>query len=528
MGGTYRLIRAGAVFAALLALAPGRLPAQPFGGFRPSAPPPLARPLPPDVPLAPLTAPALRPPEGPPVPVVAVSVRVPAEAAPGEELVYRISVVNTSQAAAHHVVLRNPLPANVRFLRANPEPTGKPESKAGTPVFSWALGTLAAGARREVELVVVPTGTGDIQNCARVQFEHGQCVRTRISRPGLRLRKKGPAEGARADIISYHLEVTNTGRAPARKVKLTDVLPEPMRFMNSNPSTGGETNKLTWDLGDLPPGVTRRVEYSVLLEKAGTFTNKAVAEAEGGLRDEAGATIRVGESALALSLTGPKLRRRGRPALFRITVRNPGTRPTGNVQVVDELPADIVFLRASDGGQLVGKEVRWSLARVGPGERRTLTLEVQARRAGRFKNVVTATDDRGPKGQAQAETRFEEGAGLGVEMETSDERPAVGADTIVTLRVVNPGKAEEKGLGLTLTVPAGLRVTGFRGPTGSRLEGEKLIFDPLPSLPPAAEATWSARLRAERAGPARLEAEVRAGAGAAARAEETITVAAPP
>ena len=126
-----------------------------------------------------VTNPAFVPPQGadpvdPPVPTIALRVRVPATAGADEELQYNITVENTSRAGAHHVAVRNPLPANVRFVRATPEPNQK------DPELRWNFGTLEPGARKEIVLVVKPTGPGDVQNCARVQFEHGQCVTTRV------------------------------------------------------------------------------------------------------------------------------------------------------------------------------------------------------------------------------------------------------------------------------------------------------------------------------------------------------------
>ena len=69
----------------------------------PSPEPPLA-----DAPAVPI--PGTPRPTDPPVPVVAVRVRVPASGAAGQDLEYHICVENRSRAAAHHVLLRNPLP----------------------------------------------------------------------------------------------------------------------------------------------------------------------------------------------------------------------------------------------------------------------------------------------------------------------------------------------------------------------------------------------------------------------------------
>src|SRR5262249_52701404 len=151
-----------------------------------------------------------RGPTDPPTPAVALRVRVPAEAAPGAELTYRLEVENCSRAAAHHVTVKAPLPAGARFVRAAPEPSEK------APLLVWKLGTLESCKKRDIRLVVVPTAAGDLRCCAHVQFEHGQCVSTRVVKPGapdLLVRIAAQPEAARYDILSWKLEVRNPGRS---------------------------------------------------------------------------------------------------------------------------------------------------------------------------------------------------------------------------------------------------------------------------------------------------------------------------
>src|SRR5262245_52425836 len=68
------------------------------------------------------TAPPAQPPAEPPTPVVKLHVRVPALSTPGQPLEYQIRVENPSAADAHHVVVKNALPANAKLVRASPEP----------------------------------------------------------------------------------------------------------------------------------------------------------------------------------------------------------------------------------------------------------------------------------------------------------------------------------------------------------------------------------------------------------------------
>src|SRR5262249_45681559 len=49
------------------------------------------------------------------------------------------------------------------------------------PEIQWKLGTMKAGGGCEIVLILRPTNKEDVKNCTRVQFEHGQCVTTRLS-----------------------------------------------------------------------------------------------------------------------------------------------------------------------------------------------------------------------------------------------------------------------------------------------------------------------------------------------------------
>src|SRR6202023_1049361 len=104
-----------AVLAAVTAVIPppsAAVRGQPFPPLAPPGFPTTAEP-----PLVeegrPVAAPGFAPqPVDPPTPYVVLRVRAPASAPPGQEIDYRILVDNPSRAAAHHVLVRAPVPAN--------------------------------------------------------------------------------------------------------------------------------------------------------------------------------------------------------------------------------------------------------------------------------------------------------------------------------------------------------------------------------------------------------------------------------
>jgi len=146
----------------------------------------------------------------------------------------------------------------------------------------WELGSLNAGEHKAIVFTIKPKGTEDVSNSAYVQFEHGQKVRTRIARPGLKLQIEGPAQAISPNPILFRLTVSNIGQTLARDVVLKDELPDELVYGNSKPAVGYEKT-LLWKLGTLKHGETRRVELEAIPTKPGTYSNKVEVSAAGGV-----------------------------------------------------------------------------------------------------------------------------------------------------------------------------------------------------------------------------------------------------
>jgi uncharacterized repeat protein (TIGR01451 family) len=435
-------------------------------------------------------------PEDPPTPVVALRIRTPARIAAGQEIEYRICVENRSPAPAHHLVVRDPLPANARFVRASPEPHGQ------SPELEWKLGTLEANAKKEIVLVLEPTGTGDINNCARVTFEHGQCVLTKIARPALKMKKEGPTEAVLSQTLSYTITLTNEGDADLSNLLLTDVLPPGLEH------TGGK-NRLSWILGTLAPGQSQSVQYEVVARKAGRLCNRAIATAAGGFRQEMENCVQVAEPKLGLEVSGPKQRYVNKPAPYHIVVSNTGTAVLNNAVVNNPLPANTSFLSASEGGQFGGNQVQWSLGALPPGESRTLEIVLQSQVPGRVCNQVVVTAEPGLSRQAEACTDYAGAPALSLQIQDSQDPVEVGGITSYTITVQNQGTSPVTGVRIAATVPAQMAVTDVTGAANARREGQKVFYEPL-NLQAGDSARYRVDARAERPGDVRLRVELTA------------------
>jgi uncharacterized repeat protein (TIGR01451 family) len=325
----------------------------------------------PTIPTADVCAPSLPPPPppadlahapDPPTPIVALRVRVPALAPSGQELHYHLCVENCSPAAAHHVVVRNPLPANARFVRASPQPSRK------GPELQWHLGTMHGGERRVIVLILAPTNDEDVKNCTRVQFEHGQCVTTRLSRlgqepglvqpgkvvpvpkgePKLKLEMTGPKQQYLNLPATYHLTLRNLGTGPAANAMVTASLPAKMTFLRAGEGGKAAANQVAWLLGTLEAGTSRTVELVLRAQAEGEFCVKGGALADPNLRAEAEVcTLFRGMSALLLEVIDRQDPVEvGGETSYPIVIVNQGNTPVTNLQIKAYLPEVMSLVKA--------------------------------------------------------------------------------------------------------------------------------------------------------------------------------------
>jgi uncharacterized repeat protein (TIGR01451 family) len=438
--------------------------------------------------------------------------RVPATVAADGELVYHIHLENRSRAPAHHVLVRNPLPPNAHFVRAEPPPVSQ------EPELLWQLETLPACGQRDITLVLQPTGEGEVRNCARVQFEHGEVVRTMVSGPRLTLLRNGPAQVSKNETVEYELVVTNSGKATARGLMLSDALPEGLTDDRGH-------NHLIWAKFDLQPGQSRRVTYRVKAQQVGQFLDQAVVTTAGGLRQEASGTILVGEPQLLLTMKGPENVYLGETAKYTLTVANPGTSPARNVILINPLPAGAEWVGATGGGRFDGREVRWALGTLRNGMQQTVELTLRPQSGEAIVNQATVTAAPDLKDTREVRTVFQGAPGLTVQIDKSDPRLATGQQTTFTIHVVNQGTAPVTRVVLQATVSEHLQILEASPAPPQSDPAGKVVFAPFTVLP-TKEVRLDVTVKALKPGDGRLQVELTTHqlTGGPVKREESVSV----
>jgi uncharacterized repeat protein (TIGR01451 family) len=431
----------------------------------------------------------------PPLPNVAVRVRVPDSIKAGEELTYHLCVENASRGEAYHVTVRCPLPANAKFVRAAPPPTDKNKE------LIWRLGTMPPMTYRDISLVLRPTGPGEVRACARIQYEHGQCVCTKVMGPALELVAQGPAQIVVGEPTTLRLTVENIGNDEATDVKLNETLPPGL--------TAGGKSTFESTIGTLAAGQSRTVEFQATASATGKLCTKAQATGAGGIRAETERCLQAGQPKLTLAESGPSHRYLNLSATYRISIANPGDMPAENIVIKSALPPQTIFMSASEGAELLGNEVQWTIAKLEAGGQKTLDLVFRSRNAQEVCNHTQAQAAHGLQAQAQACTNFLGVSAVLLQLTDTDDPIELGAETSYSVVIKNQGTVPVTQARLLARVGPHLEIARVSGPADSHREGATVASEPF-AVQPESEVQFVFRVRTIRVGDARFKVDLSA------------------
>jgi hypothetical protein len=232
--------------------------------------------------------------------------------------------------------------------------------------------------------------------------------------------------------------------------------------------------------------------------------------AEGGLADRTEQTITVQEAKLGLNLTGPSWRYAEKPAVWDLQVSNDGEVPLTNVVVRDRLPAEVSFASATEGGQVEGGEVVWRLGTLQPRERKALqvTTRCTTTLTPRAVSVAVATTDVGLQARSEAALEVRGLPAFKMDVKDTVDGIEVGGRTTYLIDVTNQGTLAGGNVAVTAEVPEQMKVVEVRGPAPYRTEGQRVIFQPVASLPPRQVLKYAIDVQALKPGDVRFRAQL--------------------
>ena len=235
----------------------------------------------------------------------AVTLSSPITASSGDALIqaisYGIAYGNSGNADATGVVLNDTLPGNMVYVSATPAPSSAPLVGNGGTV-SWNLGTLAAGATGNAQIVALPTGPGSALNIASIDSNETLPVNDSVTTEvgGLRVHKHTTtpvvAQTVSGTSAHYVIQVFNDLAVQAGPITVTDILTSGFTYATTTGITGqagGPAASPTvgnpqpdWTGLTIPAGGTLRIEFDVDIAPSvgpATYQNEVLASGDEGI-----------------------------------------------------------------------------------------------------------------------------------------------------------------------------------------------------------------------------------------------------
>ncbi|MCI0437240.1 MAG: Ig-like domain-containing protein [Gemmatimonadetes bacterium] len=412
---------------------------------------------------------------------IVVSKSGPASATSGTNITYTLSWVNNGPGPAIDVVLLDTLPAGVTFVSA----TGGPTQNAATNSLTWdPVPNRASGAPavQHTVTVTVAATSGTLTNVAAASAattdpnggNNRATVNTTVLAPDLVVSKSGPATVGPGDTITYTLQVSNNGNAPAANVEVLDTLPSNRSAFVDAPGGTLSGEEVSFPVGNLAAGASSAV-FTVRIvgpTAAAPATVVNVARAVSTSVDanpannRASVTTNVVLADLSVSKSGPANALSGDIVWYVITTSNNGPSSASNVVVTDTLPAGTTLFAASRGAGESGGIVTWpALASLANGATRVDSVRVMLPTGGNARDAAAALsttfDPDLSNNTADATTAITTATDMQVTKAVDKTNPVKDDTLTYTITVTNAGPVTAAGVMVVDSLPGNVTYVAF-------------------------------------------------------------------
>lgn len=442
-----------------------------------------------------------------PTPVVSLDVEGSEVSPSGQAVVYRITVRNNSRARAHHVVVRVVPPKNAEKVKAEPQAT------ADEAETRWELKTLEPGQSRVIEVAYKPKQDADeVKIQARVQFDFGRGMITKVSAPSVTIKKEGPEKVVVGDTVTYRIVVQNNGRVTVRDLEVQEMIDKGLTYEDRELSRGTVDGRLMssidpksgermWSIPALSPGQSQVIEYRVKAKTTGKLGSTVHVKGNGILKQTTFDT-EVLTAQLQIQAEGPAAEKGmvGQAASYRVVVANRGSAELKNVCVRCLFPPDMKPTRATNSGQSFRESVQWIFEKMAPGETKEVKVSLNTSVPGTRALKFVAKADKGKEQEQLVRTEF---VGVPSLSWDADIPPAasVGRNFTYKVTVSNTGTAPAKNVQLKLDLPPNVDFVSSSPDSskGFSANSKLIIFQPY-EIPAAKKTTYTIEVKARSAG----------------------------
>ena len=435
--------------------------------------------------------------EGPQTPTLTVSKSAPPEIQVGKPAQFTVVVRNIGSVDAHDVLIRDEVPHGAQLVDTNP-----PANRTQDGAILWQMGTVKAGAEVTATMNVMPTVEGDIGSVATVSFQTSASARSLATKPQLVLEHTGPGKVLVGDDVIFHIKLSNPGTGVAHNVVVEEDVPAGLRHLDGP--------KLEYPVGTIRPGETRLLELTLKADQPGMVDNALVAKADANLAVKDNCQVEIVAPMLQVGIVGPTRRYLERRANFEVKVANPGTAPAKDVELVARLPRGLKFVSTNNAGQYNSQEhaVYWSLTELGADKMGTVQLVAVPTDMGDQRIRVESRANMGLTDATEHNLTVEGLAAMLFTVTDVNDPIEVSGQTTYEIHILNQGSKVGSNLTVAAELPPGMEPINGEGPTRFKMDGNIVMFEPLPRLAPQADTLYKIHARGTTPGDKRIRVQL--------------------
>lgn len=199
----------------------------------------------------------------------------------------------------------------------------------------------------------------------------------------------------------YTITVTNNGPSNATGVKVTEKLPDGLKYVSDNSNGKYNKNSGVWNIGSLKSNETQTLKLTVVVTKEGKITNAVAVSANEDDTNESGRKTNVTIDSkdpkvdiVVLKYVDKTKVYVGDYVVYTIIIRNTGDNDATNVKVHEKLSDSVKFISyESDKGTYSPASGIWNIGDLDAGDVFTLTIKVKVIKEGQITNTVFVTCD---------------------------------------------------------------------------------------------------------------------------------------
>jgi uncharacterized repeat protein (TIGR01451 family) len=435
--------------------------------------------------------------EGAQSPQLTIEKAAPAEIQVGKPAVFTITLRNVGAVAAKDVEIHDEIPRGTRLLSTTPQ-----ASRGVRGELVWPLGTVNPGDEITAEIELMPIDEGEIGSVASVLFAAEASARTLATKPELVIEAAAPGQVLIGEEATLTITVSNPGSGIATGVVLEERVPPGMQH-----PAGAE---LEYEIGDLMPNESRRLQLVLTAQTPGQTTNRLVVRGDANLKAENQLAIDVVAPQLDVAIDGPRRRYLEREATYTVSIGNPGTASARNVLLTASLPAGMRFVSANNAGYYdePTRTVQWQLEELPVREQGSVLLTAMPVAMGEQAIQVRASSELGLSVEKELPVLVEGIAAILFEVVDTQDPVEVGGETTYEIRVLNQGSKAATNVQVVVQLPPEMRAVAAEGPSREQIEPNRVVFEGLSRLAPKADTTYRVRVQGSRPGDLRVRVQL--------------------